>query len=99
MDKKQVIKELQADLESMSRMFFKVLDSLIEDNQQLKLIAFKPSKESAKAYLEYLKWEDCKAKSNFEKLHRNELSQIKEWLNLYCEESHCEPEDALTDIV
>ena len=46
MDNKQVIKELQADLESLSKMFFRVLDSLIEDNKQLKLKAFKPTKES-----------------------------------------------------
>ncbi len=99
MDNKQVIKELQADLESLSRMFFRVLDSLIEDNKQLKLKAFKPSKESAKLYLEYLKWEDGTAKSNFREIYKNELSQIEEWLKLYCEENHCEPEDALSDIV
>ena len=99
MDNKQVIKELQADLESLSRMFFRVLDGLIEDNKQLKLKAFKPTKESAKLYLEYLNWEDGPAKSNFQEIYKNELNVIEEWLNLYCEENHCEPEDALEDIV
>jgi len=65
----------------------------------LKVKTSKPSKAAAKALLEYIAMEDCKAKENMEALCGNEIEQYMKWLDYYCEKHGTTKEQALKEII
>lgn len=75
------------------------LEELDEDNQTLKLKAYKPSSVEAKIFLDYFSWEDRNAKQNFEAIYKKELQILEEWLRIYCSEQNCTKEEALERII
>lgn len=69
------------------------------DVEKLKVKTSKPTKATAKALLEYIAMEDCKAKENIEALCGKEIEQYFKWLDAYCEENVATQEQALNEII
>lgn len=59
----------------------------------------KPNKDVARAILEYLSWEDCRAKENFKIIFEKELAGYMNWLDNYCKLNNCSDEEALIRII
>jgi len=76
-----------------------VILGIHEDIEKLKVKTSKPSKATAKALLEYIAMENCKAKDNLEILCGKEIEQYFKWLDSYCEENGTTQEQALNKII
>jgi len=76
-----------------------VILNIHSDIEKLKVKTSKPSKATAKALLEYIAMEDCKAKENMEALCGKEIEQYFKWLGSYCEENGTTHEQALKEII
>jgi len=73
--------------------------ALHEDVEKLKVKISKPTKATAKALLEYIAMENCRAKENLETLCGKEIEQYFKWLDNYCEENGITQEQALKEII
>lgn len=76
-----------------------IILTIHDDIDKLKVKTSKPSKATAKALLEYIAMEDCKAKENMEALCCKEIEQYFKWLDNYCEENGTTQEQALQEII
>jgi len=76
-----------------------IIISIHKDIEKLKVKISKPNKATAKALLEYIAMEDCKAKENMEALCGKEIEQYFKWLESYCEENGTTQEQALKEII
>lgn len=76
-----------------------VILTVKEDVEILKLKTSKPDKPTARALLEYLKMDTCKAKENMELFLGKELQLYFKWLDSYCDENSCTQEQALNFII
>lgn len=76
-----------------------IIINIHDDIEKLKVKTSKPSKATAKALLEYIAMEDCKAKENMEALCGKEIEQYFKWLDDYCEENGTTQEHALKEII
>lgn len=98
MEIKSGIKQAKTNLETSINEVFRILEKLADDNQNLKLKAYKPSVPEAKIFLDYLSWQEDRPKQNFETIYKKELEILGEWLDIYCEEQGCTKTDALERI-
>jgi len=76
-----------------------IILTIHDDIEKLKVKTSKPSKATAKALLEYIAMENCKAKENLEILCGKEIEQYFKWLESYCEENGTTQEQALKEII
>jgi hypothetical protein len=76
-----------------------VILSVKEDVENLKIKTSKPDKPTARALLEYLSMEPCKAKENMELFLGKQISFYFKWLDIYCDENSCTREQALTSVI
>jgi len=76
-----------------------IIITIHDDIEKLKVKTSKPSIATAKALLEYVAMEDCKAKENTEALCGKEIEQYFKWLESYCEENGTTQEQALKEII
>jgi len=76
-----------------------VILGIHEDVEKLKVKTSKPTKATAKALLEYIAMENCRAKENLEALCGKEIEQYFKWLDNYCEENGITQEQALKEII
>lgn len=76
-----------------------IILNIHEDIEKLKVKTSKPNKATAKALLEYIAMEDCKAKENMEVLCGKEIEQYLKWIESYCEENGSAQEQALKEII
>jgi len=76
-----------------------IILTLHSDIEELKVKTSKPNRAAAKALLEYIAMENCKAKENLEALCGKEIKQYLKWLDVYCEENGCTQEQALNSIL
>ena len=76
-----------------------IIIGINEDIENLKVKTSKPDKHAAKALLEYIAMENCKAKENLEALCGKEIRQYLKWLDTYCEEYGITQEQALNSII
>ena len=75
-----------------------IIIAIHDDIEKLKVKTSKPNKATAKALLEYIAMENCKAKENIEILCGKEIEQYLEWIESYCEENGSTQEQALNEI-
>lgn len=76
-----------------------IITTIYDDIENLKTKTSKPSKATAKALLEYIAMEDCKAKQNLEILCGSEIKRYFSWIDTYCEENGTTLEQALNKII
>ncbi len=76
-----------------------IIIAIHDDIEKLKVKTSKPKKATAKALLEYIAMEDCKAKENIEVLCGKEIEQYLKWIESYCEENGSTQEQALKEII
>lgn len=76
-----------------------IILTIHNDIEVLKVKTSKPNRATAKALLEYIAMEDCKAKENLEILCSKEIEQYFKWLESYCEENGTTQEQALQEII
>lgn len=93
------INGISNDLKSSIDDVIGVISGIQEDVEKLKVKTSKPTKEQAKAILEYLAMDEGKAKQNLETLCGKEIKQCLKWIDTYCEENACSQEDALNEII
>ena len=98
-DSKTFINGIGNDLKTSIDDIICVILTLHEDVDKLKIKTSKPSKAAARAILEYLAMEECKAKENLEALCGGEIKQYLKWVDNYCEENACTQEQALNEII
>lgn len=99
MDFKTSLNGTRTDIELSLKDLFGFLQVLFEDNKNLKLKAFEPSKEEAKIFFDYLSWEEGNPKKNFETLYAKEIKLFNDWLKVYCELHDCNQEEALERVI
>jgi len=76
-----------------------IIITIHDDIEKLKVKTSKPNRATAKALLEYILMEDCKAKENKEALCSKEIEQYFKWLEAYCEENGTTQEQTLKEII
>lgn len=70
-----------------------------KDIKNLKLKAFKPNKNEARAFKEYLSWQAGNPKENFEEIYSKELELLNDWFDIYCKKNDCSKAEALEKVI
>lgn len=79
--------------------FVEYMGQFHEEIQFLKGEPLKPDRKTALALLEYISWEESKAKETVETLSGLKIEKYFEWINAYCKEYKCSQEQVLKRII
>ena len=98
-DFKTYVNGVDNDLKIAIDDIISIIINIHDDIEKLKVKTSKPSRETAKAFLEYIAMDEGKSKENLEALCGKEIEQYFKWLESYCEENGSTQEQALKEII